>query len=206
MMLETLLSGWSVARLVSRSYAFLCSLLGLTAVGAWVRGYERPSDALIAITEALHIPAPTAIGSVSAWVIHHGEVVALVAIGVVVVSMLWSASFVARNPYNFDKVRGPATFWFGATVVLEVGAGPALGYKLLPFVAPLALIIGTGIVLARWQRGREDSATEPRHSVSKTLAALLGGVVLALVMAPLSVLVGVGGMSSPGRSSATDTA
>ncbi len=195
-MIETVLSAWSLAGVLSRFYSLLGGALGISVVSALLGPAGRPSEVVAAALRAITIRVPETLANVSQWLIARESVVTPAAALVAVTALLWSAGFLARNVYDFDKVRGPATAWIALAVMAEASGTEtvirALVWAALTTVAALAF---SGWRHYRSRFGVQDP--EQARLPGRVAGFMWGGAAVTLVLPLIGLLHGLGGMTPP---------
>lgn len=194
-MIESILSAWSFAGVVSKFYSFLGGVFGITVVGTILGAGGRPSAVLAAALQPVTLRAPESLATVSAWFTARDSAVTPAAAVIAVMALLWSAGFLARNVYDFDKVRGPATAWIALAVMAEAsGRGSVIQALLWAAVATVA-----AVAYSAWRQRVLRSDVESRHLPwipGRVAGALWGGAIVTLLLPLLGLLHAAGGMTA----------
>lgn len=195
-MIETFLSAWSVAGVLSRFYSLLGGTFGITVVGTILGVAGRPTEVVAAVLRAITVRAPESLAKVSEWLTARDSVVTPAAALVAVMALLWSAGFLARNVYDFDRVRGPATAWIALAVMAEAAGSGTVIYAIIW----AAVATGAAFVLSISRHYRSRSGVQNPEQTwlpVRVAVALWAGATVTLVLPLIGVLHGLGGVTTP---------
>ena len=203
-MIESMLSAWSLASMLPRVYTLSASLLGeITVVGFLAskdaQSVERPTDVVAVVFDVVQVPAPPVLASVSRWVQERGDVLTVFVGIIAAVAMARSVSYLVRNRYRFDKVRGPATFWIAAAVIAEARGRSGLIVICVALILLGIMAVGIDVVQVRSRR-REFLDSDDQRKATYALGGFLLGALVVLCFAVGTFVHAIGG---PRRTSQT---
>lgn len=178
-------------------YNLFAGLVAWTVLAVAFRSGGTPLGVVVELAGFLGVTDVSVIDDIDQWMQARSEVVAVVSGLVGLISLGWSFAWLYGRGYLFDRVRGPATGWVCAGVLVQLYSWRAVVLVCVAAIAGLTLL---ALVDLAQRKQAESRYTYRPALLSRTMLILFAGGLLVVFWPALLMINALGGRSSKQQS------